>query len=220
MFRVSKLFLALATFIVLSSATVAPTYADGIFVEDTTTGNNTFATGQNIGSLLSFIRVDGTRAVAAEVGGLASADFYRVTLTAGQMIMLNVNTPGGPTFVNDPVLGLFNPAGALVAFNDDCGAPGRGFDSCIPVGGAAFFTVPTTGLWGVAVSGFADFTFAGGGSSGWPYQLNICVSGTPCPTVFGQPPPGAIPEPATMLLLGSGLVGAVGAVRRRRKTTS
>jgi PEP-CTERM motif len=206
-----KLTLLLGAILVVGvSASV--TYADGILVEDVTTGNNTFATGQPIGSLTAFIQVQGSRAIAAEIGGQASADFYRVTLTAGQMIMINVNTPGGPTLVNDPVLGLFNPAGTLVAFNDDCGAPGRGFDSCIPGDGTAFL-VPTTGLWGVAVSGFADFNFVGGGSNGWPYELNICVSGTPCPTGFQRP----IPEPATMLLLGSGLAGLAG-LRRRRKS--
>lgn len=36
-----------------------------------------------------------------------------------------------------------------------------------------YTTVTATSLWGLAVVGFGDFGFAGGGSNGWTYNTTI-----------------------------------------------
>lgn len=152
--------------------------------------NDTFALAQDLGMVGpgTFTDLFGSRLMA--LPGTDTADYYKITVTVPTTLMLAVNTPGGPSFVNDPVLGLFDAAFAPLGTNDD---GGPGFDSYIAMPVMA-------GVHYVAVSGFPDFAFAGGGSADWTYSLEVSAP---------------IPEPETYALMLAGL-GVLGFVARRR----
>lgn len=176
--------------------------------------NNTFSSAQNVGTLspLSGIRIT----VNASRNGDDSAEFFSFFVTAGRTFTLQTNPlPGDANaFLFDTVLGLFDPDGNLVAFNDD-GA--TGFTSFLS------FTVPDgiNGFFRAAVSGYGDSgtfdddgvqlssMFMGGGSAGFDYGL-VIEGQNAAPNV------AAVPEPTTLLLLGISAAG-VGAAAVTRK---
>lgn len=154
--------------------------------------NDSFVMAQDLGLVGpgTFTDLFGSRLLA--LPGADSADFFKITVTAPTMLWLAVNTPGGPTFVNDPVLGLFDAAFAPLAIDDDAGP---GYD--------AYIAIPVlAGVHYVAVSGFADFGFGGGGSADYVYSLEV----------------SAVPEPETyaMMLAGLGVLGFLARRRRRQ----
>jgi len=157
--------------------------------------NNTFASGQVLNFHNGTVEITGSRV------GDASADFYRFFAEAGDIITAVTNSPTGACFTQDPMHGLFNPAGSYMISDDDSGS---GCNSSI-----ASFNIGTSGLWGLAVVAFNDFNFAGGGNSGWTYTT----------TITGLTPQTArVPEPSTLVLLGTGLL-AVGFCARRQLRT-
>ncbi len=127
-------------------------------------------------------------------GGLvvdnSDADFYSFSVADNTRITLAVNTPEGPQFGDDPVVALYDLGGAQLAVDDD---GGPGFDSLLS------YDALIAGTYVAAVSGFADFSFTGGGSTDFSYQLQITAA--------------PVPLPAPVVLLGS--VVALFAVRRR-----
>ena len=164
-------------------------------------------------------------------GGMMHADMYQISIPAGGGF--SATTVGGANF--DTQLFLFNAAGFGIAANDDS----TGGRSTLPLGNALLSSLPG-GIYYLAITHFDNDplsagglifpstpfngvfgpTGSGGGSpiNGWSANINvdgggqytIFLTGTDDFSVTGEP----IPEPGTLLLLGSGLVGM--AVRRRR----
>lgn len=171
-------------------------------VEDLNGHNSTYNTAQYVGDLsaVTLINVFGFR--GSVFNDNSDADFYSFQLTQPATVKLNVFTPGGSTYDNDPVLGLYDAAGTLLAAADDGGA---GWDSLLE------YVLNTSGIYIAAVSGYldsgdgsADFSFTGGGDTNFSYNLQAEVLATAKP----------VPLPASVWLLASSLLGLM--LGRRR----
>jgi hypothetical protein len=134
-------------------------------------------------------------------------DFYSFTIGGNQTLTLTVDTPDGPQFNDDPMVGLFSADGTRLAVDDD---GGPGYDSKLT------YLINNPGTYYAAVAGFDDFNFdgiadlfadEGSGSSipnsNFQYTLQIAAVNGPAP----------VPVPAAGWLLGSALL----AFARRRK---
>ena len=172
---------SLAAALVLAVLSCAGAPAAVIYNE--TEPNNTWATANVIAGHDGTLIINGSRASDS------SADYFRFPAVPGLFT-------GTVCCSGDPMLALFDPAGTMVAANDD-------YYGLLPY---IAYNITTAGTWTIAVTGFPDFGFLGGGSSGWDYQATL---------TFGSPANSEIPEPGTWGLLAAGLV-AVFAFRRLR----
>ena len=176
--------------------------------------------------------------ITGMIGSTTDADMYLIFIStpAG----FSATTVGTPGTLGDTQLFLFSAAGLGVYANDDSSGGGT-VRSLLPAGHALSPAAP--GLYYLVITGFdRDPTSAGGeifpdtpfsavhgptgpggaaaltgynsinGSTG-TYTINLTGAG------FAN---GAanIPEPATILLLGSGLMGVAAKIRQRRKSRS
>lgn len=147
--------------------------------------NNSWAAANLIPSHDGSITIYGSRS------GDNSADYFRFPALAGDTLQATVCCNG------DPMLRLFDPSGAAVATNDD-------WYSLMPY---LSYPISTSGLWTIAVTGYPDWGFSGGGSYGWNYTATITL----------QHAAGSeIPEPATWGLLAAGLAFVLAGRMRRR----
>lgn len=161
------------------------------------------------------------------------ADMYRIFIPVGATF--SATTVGTAGTLADTQLFLFNAAGLGVYANDD--TTGTEVRSTLPAGHA--FSPPSPGIYYLVITGFnrdpvsvgglifpGTFTGVegptgpGGGSPIFDYT-GTTGTGTYRILLTGAqfvPASAAIPEPATMFLLGSGLAALAGKARRRRRS--
>lgn len=159
--------------------------AAGAVIYNETEPNNTWATANVIPGHDGTILINGSRV------GDGSADYFRFPAVPGLFT-------GTVCCSGDPMLALFDPSGAVVAADDDAGPGLMPYIS---------YNITVPGWWTVAVTGWPDWQWGGGGSEGWNYQATL---------TFGSPAGGEIPEPGTWGMMAAGLALLAGNRLRRR----
>jgi hypothetical protein len=211
--RHKLLFSTLAALAVSLPVVVAPAHATIVF----TPGNNPQPDEQNVlyGSNQTGTTVTGTTNQSGTPVSFTSSTDTLVTTANGQANLtaqdglinqVTITVPGltfGDMILN-PFLGTGNPpdtaATVTVTANDGV------FTSPLTLtNGNNFLTI-------VAMDGETILSVALGSTGGFADLRQVRISG-----IGGTTPPGAVPEPGTLSLLGVGLIGAAWVTRRRKR---
>ena len=152
-----------------------------------------------IGSDLTYIDIYG--------GTKTSGDLGTVTFTTGALTGGNITT--GATFAAG---GTFTITGAGVAFVGTFSGPVTWAEVTTGTNGEIYYTL----------SGNVSGTYNGVSVSGYTGQLTFLAGkngfmGGPIALASGDTVVSSVPEPGTLALLGTGMVGLAGVIRKRLK---